>query len=190
MTFRIPFVFALACGLGFACGGTKPAEGPISPASSATAEAVASTPPEKMSADAAPVASSVAPAVSSAAPATADKPWKDKSRDDKLAIMKTVVMPKMKAEFQAFDAKEFKDFTCKTCHGEAAKEGKFEMPNPKLPKLNAKDGFKAHQKKHAKMLEFMMHKVVPGMADAMGVKPFDPATKEGFGCGGCHLMEH
>jgi hypothetical protein len=26
------------------------------------------------------------------------------------------------------------------------------------------------------------------MANAMGAKPFDPATHQGFGCAGCHTV--
>jgi hypothetical protein len=27
------------------------------------------------------------------------------------------------------------------------------------------------------------------MAEALGTQPFDPETKTGFGCGGCHVVE-
>lgn len=34
----------------------------------------------------------------------------------------------------------------------------------------------------------MSEHVTPAMASAMGEKPCDPATHEGFGCGGCHKV--
>jgi hypothetical protein len=102
--------------------------------------------------------------------------------------MKTVVFPAMKTHFQEFDAKEFKDFTCVTCHGAGAKEGKFKMPNAKLPKLDPKDDFAKHKKKEAKTLAFMMEKVAPEMTKLLEVEPYDPKTNQGFGCFNCHTM--
>ncbi len=111
------------------------------------------------------------------------------NHDERLALMKEVVMPKMKALFQEYDAKEFKEFTCATCHGPEAKKGKFDMPNPKLPVLNFKDHFAKHEKKTPKMLKFMMEKVTPEMVAILKEKPFDPKAGTGFGCGGCHTFE-
>ncbi|MCC6901852.1 MAG: hypothetical protein IT377_22975 [Polyangiaceae bacterium] len=123
-------------------------------------------------------------------PEEAAKPaWKDMSHDQKVELMKTVVMPKMGEVFKAFDAKKYAEITCATCHGAGAKEGKFQMPNAKLPKLDSKDGFAKHMKKNEKVTKFMMEKVTGEMAAALGVPAFNPETKQGFGCGGCHLME-
>jgi hypothetical protein len=63
------------------------------------------------------------------------------------------------------------------------------MPNPALPKLNPKDGFKAHMDKDPEMTKFMMEQVLPEMAKALGTTPFDPATKSGMMCGACHLIK-
>jgi len=187
MKLRPLFVFALSGALGFACGGEKPAttggvEG--APSASAAPSAVESAKPVESAAPAASSASA-APAVSAA---PTEKAWKDKTHDEKLAQMKTVVMPKMKEIFQAFDPKDFKDFTCKTCHGPGAKKGDFAMPNKSLPKLSFKDNLAKHMKEHPKAVKFMQEQVVPEMAKALGVKPFDPTTKEGFGCGNCHVI--
>jgi hypothetical protein len=38
------------------------------------------------------------------------------------------------------------------------------------------------------MVKFMHEKVVPDMAAVFGKPAYDPATKTGFGCGGCHKM--
>jgi len=184
MHFR-PLVFvAIACGLGFACGG-----GQKEPPSSATTPASV---PEPVASSAAAIASSAeaekpTPSVS-ATPSATVKAWKDKSPEERLAVMKDVVMPKMKTLFQEYDAKEFKDFSCATCH-EDPKNKKFEMPNPKLPKLSFKDNLAKHQKKHPKMLEFMMKKVTPAMVEALNEQPYDLEKHTGFGCGGCHLPE-
>ena len=44
-------------------------------------------------------------------------------------------------------------------------------------------------KKHKKITEFMMQKVVPEMAGTIEMEPYNPETQKGFGCGGCHVME-
>ena len=45
---------------------------------------------------------------------------------------------------------------CVTCHGPGIKQGKFDMPNPGLPKLNIKNGMKDEEKKHLAMMKFMV----------------------------------
>ena len=117
------------------------------------------------------------------------KPWKAMAIGEKKMHMKTVVMPKMTSLFQSFDAKKFDNVTCVTCHGKGAKNGQFVMPNPDLPKLSAANGFKKHMDKDPAMTKFMMEKVVGAMAGTLGVPAYDPATHQGFGCGGCHTME-
>ena len=106
-----------------------------------------------------------------------------------MAYMKKVVVPKMKETFTAFDPKEFEHVTCMTCHGASAKDGSFKMPNPALPKLSPTDNFKKHKDKDPKVTEFMMTKVNPDMAALLHTTPYDPKTKLGFGCFGCHTIE-
>lgn len=161
-----------------ACGGAQP---PASSASSTSAPAAASA--SAATADATITASSV--------PGTgSEKLWDARSREEQLTTMKKVVMPNLAASFKAFDAKRYETFTCATCHGPAAKQGNFDMPNRALPKLSAKDGFKKHMEATPAITKFMMEKVVPETAAAIGEKPYDPATHSGFGCGNCHVMEN
>ena len=110
------------------------------------------------------------------------------TKDQRKELMKTVVLPGMKTVFQELDAKAFADMTCVNCHGEGAKQGKFDMPNPKLPKLDPKDGFAKHMKKSPKVTKFMMEHVAPEMVKLLNVPPYDPKTNEGFGCFNCHTM--
>ena len=126
-----------------------------------------------------------APAAPTAAP-EANVPWDAKSRDQKLEVMRKVVMPKMKAAFQGFDAKKYADFSCATCHGAGAKDKSFTMPSPDLPALSPEDGFKKDMAAHPEVTKFMMQTVVPEMAAAIGEAPYDPATGKGFGCFDCH----
>ncbi len=127
---------------------------------------------------------------SSERPALPNKAWKDQTHDERMVTMKKLVYPTMKDEFVRFDAKDFNDMTCATCHGPGAKDKTFKMPNPKLPMLPATEaGFEKLKKDHPEVVQFMMTTVVPKMADFLGEQPYNPKTHEGFGCFRCHLKE-
>jgi hypothetical protein len=161
-----------------ACGGSQPAPAEPPPPATEPAPPVPPAPAE-------PAPSAEAP-VEPAAPPPRD--WHALTEDQKKEVMKSEVVPKMKELFGAFDAKRFADVKCTTCHGEGAMKGKFEMPNPKLPKLDMKNGFEKHKKKDPKIVAFMMEQVVPEMAKIIGEPVYDPATGKGFGCMECHTM--
>jgi hypothetical protein len=61
------------------------------------------------------------------------------------------------------------------------------MPNADLPALDPTGGFAAHQDDE-EWLQFMGMKLVPTMVETLGVEPFDPTTRKGFGCFACHTM--
>ena len=132
-----------------------------------------------------------APGGAAAAPgeAASSKSFDDMSHRERMELMKTVVVPKMKPLFQGHDADRFADFKCVTCHGSGAKRGEFAMPNPELPKLPAHGAFEALVKEKPDMMEFMAKQVLPEMAHALGKAPFDPNTGEGFSCYDCHTSE-
>ncbi len=106
-----------------------------------------------------------------------------------MAYMKSAVMPKLGGMFHDFDAKMFAEPRCTTCHGEGAKKGDFKMPNAKLPKLPATpEGFKELKEKKPKVVDFMVD-VEKSVAGLLGEQPFDPQTKQGFGCFNCHTKK-
>jgi hypothetical protein len=172
-TLRIAPLFASVALLA-ACGGNLPPEPPPSP--------VIPPPPSHDEATADPMMDDDEEEPATSEPAAKPK-WGGMSHDQKREHMKAAVMPKMSAEFKAFDAKEFGQMSCASCHGPSAKDGKFHMPNTGLPKLSA-DG--KWSKLDQKAVTFMKTKVVPEMAVLLDTKPYDPATKEGFNCFGCH----
>ncbi len=107
------------------------------------------------------------------------------SEKEKGAFMKKKVMPAMSKVFKDHDAKEYAEFNCKTCHGPSFK------PHPVdfLPMLHFKDGKLVEGEKQPEMAKFMHDSVTPAMAELFGKPAYDPATKQGFGCGGCHKIE-
>ncbi|MBX3227577.1 MAG: hypothetical protein KIT84_14580 [Labilithrix sp.] len=172
-----------------ACGGDSstqpPPVTPTPPQVEADASAPGFTAPDQPGADAG----------GAAAQPGADKPkveetnapkFDDLPKDKKVEVMMTKVVPNVGKVFKEHDAKRYEKFGCATCHGPSKKQD----PRDVLPKLTMSNG--GHEKlMKAKpaIMKFMGEKVVPEMASALGEKPFDPATKQGFGCAGCHKID-
>jgi hypothetical protein len=193
-------VSALVSAVGVAgCGGgqTEPTQ-PSNPSESAGLDAASPSPAASAAPSAAPSASAPPAVAPSASASASEKPpagppgpgdWDKWSHDQKLAYMKSDVMPKMGKVFHDFDAKKYDEPKCILCHGAGVKDGSFTMPNPDLPKLDLSPaGFKKLKAKHAKVFEFMAKQVEPAMADLLGEPVYDPKTQHGFGCLGCHTL--
>ena len=143
----------------FGCGGSQAQ--PETPAGEKREEAAETAPAE-------------------AAPAT----WAEaKTKEQKAAFMKANVQPRMAAVFQAADPEHYKDFGCKNCHGP-----NWKLPKDFLPELTVKDGKLTAMEEKPAVAKFMAEKVVPEMASIVGMQPYNPETKEGFGCMGCHKV--
>lgn len=125
-------------------------------------------------------------------PAVSDKPFKNMTVDEQMAFMKQRVLPETKQLFVAFDP-AFATMTCKTCHGEGAENGSWEMPNPKLKPLpDSEEAFMAWVQKEpaeGKWAGFMATQLEPAMGRLLQVQVFDPKTKTGeFSCEACHVL--
>jgi hypothetical protein len=112
--------------------------------------------------------------------------WADKTREQKIAVMKTQVMPAAQEIWKQSPNPE-EEVNCATCHGANAEKGIFSMPTTGIPALNPADQFAAHADE-AEWLQFMSKSLVPTMAKVLDVAPYDPATQKGFGCFACHTM--
>ncbi len=115
--------------------------------------------------------------------------WENMSLDQRKKLMKSTVLPELKKAFRSFDAKKYKTFTCATCHGDGATDGKFKMPNAKLPKLpppTDRAAFTAMQEKKPEVVQFMRTVVTPKVAELIGLPEWSPQTPKGFGCYACH----
>lgn len=117
--------------------------------------------------------------------APAPERWSEDMPDaDKAAFMNAHVVPAMAPIFQAADPDHAAEFGCKTCHGPDSQE-----PTDFLPRLTVKDGKLVQMETHPEVSKVMAEQVVPKMIEVLGEKPYDPATGEGFGCGGCHGID-
>lgn len=161
-----------------ACGGSQPPPAPpttdtssdagLAPAAANDAGATSAAPTDKHA--------------ESAEESAFDKLPKDK----KAEVMMTKVVPNVGKLFKEHDGKKFEKFGCASCHGPQKKDD----PHKVLPKLTLSNGgFEKLSKSKPEVMKLMAEKVVPAMADALGEKPFDPATKKGFGCAGCHTVD-
>jgi hypothetical protein len=131
------------------------------------------------------------PAPPPAAPQPAAKTWKDMTRQVRGQYMGEVVLPKMKALFQNFDAQHFSVVDCATCHGPGAEDRTFSMPNGALSRLpdNAA-GFQALAREKPGWMQFMAKQVRPQMAALLGKEEIDMRNPkpDAFGCRDCHVL--
>lgn len=142
-----------------------------------------STPEAQAPEEGAPAADTTA-APAAAPVATPDKWSKDMTKEQQIAYMKEKIMPAMDPVFKAHDAKAFEKFGCETCHGP-----EYKTPTQYLPALTLKDGNLTCFTEDPEVSKWMAEQVVPAMANAMGMAPYNKETHEGFGCAGCHAIE-
>jgi hypothetical protein len=109
----------------------------------------------------------------------------DMTAEQRADFMKTTVVPTMKPLFQKHNADKFKDFGCKTCHGEGASQGEFNMPNEALPALDFQD--MAQWKPED--LKWMSTVIKPTMAKLLSQEEYSDTNPKGFGCLECHTQK-
>ena len=121
-------------------------------------------------------------------PATAvlpDVPFDSLDHEQRIQFMKEKVVPTMEPIFKNHDAKDFAEFGCKTCHGEAVEKGVFDMPNAKLPVLDFSDMSKFKPED----LKWMKTEVLPTMAKLVKQPEYSQENPKGFGCLECHTAK-
>ena len=111
--------------------------------------------------------------------------WASMDPKAKGEFMGKVVMPRMAELFKGFDAEEFGEMDCKTCHGKGAEDHTFKMPSPDLPGLSV-DMIMNPDADHKAVTEFMAQSVKPEMAALLGLPEYSQDNPQGFGCFHCH----
>ncbi len=106
--------------------------------------------------------------------------------DEKRLFMTCVVLPEMTEIFQEFDAEEYADFHCASCHGDDREEVDHAMPNG-LEALDPSDfPFSQNPDPHKREYgEFMGDEVVPAMRALLG-RSSTFGAPDYFGCYDCH----
>jgi hypothetical protein len=107
-------------------------------------------------------------------------PWKDKTREERMAYMAAHVYPAMKKLFVAFDAKVYGNFRCETCHGDDMEALDYAMPNG-LYELPADGPIADAMDYDEDVAAFMMGKVAPTMSRLLA-----GGTSGGEACFTCH----
>jgi cytochrome c551/c552 len=164
-----------------ACGGAQPPPAPPTTDTSTDAGAAPGA-----TGDAGAAATSATPGSEKHAASAEESDFDKLPKDKKAEVMMTKVVPNVGKILKEHDGKKFEKFGCASCHGPQKKDD----PHKVLPKLTfSNGGFEKLTKSKPEMMKLMSEKVVPAMASALGEKPFDPATKQGFGCNGCHTVD-
>lgn len=114
-----------------------------------------------------------------------DVPFDSLDHEQRIQFMKEKVMPTMAPLFKAHNAERYAEFGCETCHGAGVKEGKFDMPNDKLPKLFG-PSMSTYKKED---LEWMGKEIKPTMAKLLQQPEYTEQNPKGLGCLECHTAE-
>jgi hypothetical protein len=101
--------------------------------------------------------------------------------------MRTEILPRAAAIFRTWRPERFAEIDCTLCHGQGVESGNFQMPTAHLPRLSGEALLGPEFKKHPDTTRLKLGRLVPEMADALGLKSFSIITRKGFGCYSCHL---
>lgn len=113
--------------------------------------------------------------------------WSEMDREQRKAHMRSTVLPRAAAVFRDWRPERFASVDCSLCHGRGAAAGIFDMPTDHLPRLSGELFLGPEFEKHPDTTRLKLDRLVPGIADALGVKRFSLITRRGFGCYSCHL---
>jgi hypothetical protein len=113
--------------------------------------------------------------------------WVEMDIEQRKAHMASVILPRASVVFAAWRPDRFAKIDCSLCHGEGATSGSYHMPTPHLPRLSGEVLLGPEFEKYPDTTRLKLDRLVPEMADALGVKSFSVITRTGFGCYSCHL---
>ena len=113
--------------------------------------------------------------------------WPEMSIDQRKVHMSNVVLPLASAVFRSWRPERFARVDCTLCHGKGAETGNFHMPTSHLPRLSGELLLGPEFEKHPNTTRLKLNRLVPEMAEALGLKKFSLITRTGFGCYSCHL---
>ena len=113
--------------------------------------------------------------------------WENMNKPQRKAQMKSTVLPGAAELFATWRPERFAEVDCSLCHGPKFKTDDFKMPTDYLPRLSGDFLLGPEFEKHPETTKLKLDRLVPMMADELGLKPFSLITRRGFGCYSCHL---
>lgn len=113
--------------------------------------------------------------------------WQAMNLSQRKVHMRNAVLPLATTVFQAWRPKRYARVDCTLCHGADAHWEDFRMPTSHLPRLSGALLLGPEFEKHPDTTRLKLDRLVPEMAEALGLKPFSLITRRGFGCYSCHL---
>ena len=113
--------------------------------------------------------------------------WAAMSFEQRQAHMREVVLPRAAAIFRAWRPERFAEIDCTLCHGRGVETGNFKMPAAHLPRLSGELLLGPEFRMHPETTRLKLDRLVPEMANALGLRSFSIITRSGFGCYSCHL---
>jgi hypothetical protein len=113
--------------------------------------------------------------------------WAEMSVEQKKLHMQNVVLPRATVIFSSWRAERYAKVDCHLCHGLGADTGNFRMPTSNLPRLSGELLLGPELQKYPDTTRLKLDRLVPEMAEALGLKSFSLITRTGFGCYSCHL---
>lgn len=125
--------------------------------------------------------------VGTAGPGGKGLTWTEMNTTQRKTHMRNAVVPLAADIFQAWRPVKYTRVDCTLCHGDRAHWEDFQMPTDHLPRLSGALLLGPEFENHPGTTRLKLDRLVPGMADALGLKPFSLITRRGFGCYSCHL---
>jgi hypothetical protein len=113
--------------------------------------------------------------------------WGQMNRPQKKAHMKKTILPGAAELFTSWRPERFSQIDCSLCHGPSFRADDYSMPTAYLPRLSGDFLLGPEFEKHPETTRLKLDRLVPMMADALGLKSFSIVTRKGFGCYSCHL---
>ncbi len=113
--------------------------------------------------------------------------WEEMNKPQRKSHMKKVVLPAAAKLFADWRPERFVEVDCSLCHGPGFETEDFTMPTDYLPRLSGDFLLGPEFEKHPQTTRLKLDRLVPMVADALGLKSFSLITRKGFGCYSCHL---